>query len=117
MGYGTYGVPDHPMIRAMERYGYPDPKMDREPVCPVCGDVCEEIYRERKGGDVLGCGSCITRMSMEDVAGFDGQETPTCPGCGTDCDTVYVAKDDGIVGCWDCVSSEPAWECDECFGD
>ncbi len=49
---------DHPVIRNMERTGYPDGKEPRYPVCPVCGEECETIYRDHSGG-IFGCDVCV----------------------------------------------------------
>lgn len=56
----------HPTITRMEALGLelPDPR------CPLCGDICEVIYRS------------------------DGE----------------------VIGCDNCISSEPANECSDCFG-
>ncbi len=51
-------APDHPVIRNMERTGYPDGKEPRQPVCPICGAECETMYRECHGVYV-GCDVCM----------------------------------------------------------
>ena len=42
-------------------------------------------------------------------------EFPICPICGKECDTVYRNSDREIVGCSECVTTDDAWEVDECF--
>lgn len=39
-------IPDHPIIRNMERTGYPDGKEPRRKVylCPICGLPCHTVY-------------------------------------------------------------------------
>lgn len=66
---GYNDVPDHPIIRNMERTGYPDGKEPRCPICPVCGEECETIYKT-KNLDIAGCDLC--------VAAADAWEVPDC---------------------------------------
>lgn len=63
-------IPEHPVIRNLERTGYPS---GRTP------------------------------------------EYPRCPICGTECDIVYRNKNHKVVGCYDCLSIDDAWEAPECF--
>ncbi len=51
---------DHPIIRNMERTGYPDGKEPQFPVCPECGMECETVYTYPFSGKVLGCDKCIS---------------------------------------------------------
>lgn len=53
-----FSVPDHPVIRNMERTGYPDGREPEEICCPVCGEECETLYINL--GTVVGCDQCIT---------------------------------------------------------
>lgn len=62
-------TPDHPAIRNAERTGFCDGREDREPVCPICENVCETIYRRRRDGEVLGCDVCIKTVEPEDESG------------------------------------------------
>ncbi len=57
---------DHPVIRNMERTGYPDGKEPAYPVCPVCGAVCETICADRFG-DVFGCDACVITVNAWEV--------------------------------------------------
>ena len=50
----NYDLPDHPVIQNMERTGYPDGKEPTFPICPVCGEECEEIFRD-KDLNIVGC--------------------------------------------------------------
>ena len=58
-------IPDHPVIRNMEWTGYPDGKEPEYPRCPVCGEECEIIYRD-KYLDVVGCDECISTVDAWD---------------------------------------------------
>lgn len=58
-------IPDHPVIRNMERTGYPDGKEPEYPICPVCGEECEIIYRD-KYLDAVGCDECISTVDAWD---------------------------------------------------
>ena len=50
-----------------ERREYPDYyDWQRDPVCPVCGRVCETIYFSEHYGGVLGCDNCITPRDAQD---------------------------------------------------
>lgn len=57
----SYLIPDDPVIRNMERTGFPDGKEPKQPVCPVCGSECEYFYREDFTDNILGCENCITQ--------------------------------------------------------
>lgn len=59
----------HPDVTSALRTGYPSGHKDREPICPVCGNECEEIYKDRFGRHV-GCDVCISTQ--------DAWETPEC---------------------------------------
>ena len=37
---------------------YPEPKFEKAPQCPVCGEECEKYYMHREV--VIGCDQCIT---------------------------------------------------------
>ncbi|MFA5099480.1 MAG: hypothetical protein WC547_01165 [Candidatus Omnitrophota bacterium] len=50
---------EHPDITHALKTGYPR-EMPDEPVCPVCGEVCEIIYRDRYD-DVFGCDNCVKK--------------------------------------------------------
>lgn len=36
-----------------------DPPAYQNPVCPVCGQECETIYKDASNGEVIGCDQCI----------------------------------------------------------
>lgn len=42
-------------------YDYPEPEETKEqpPVCPVCGNECYEVYRDRYF-EIVGCDQCVT---------------------------------------------------------
>ena len=58
-------IPDHPVIRDMERTGYPDGREPEYPICPICGEECEIIYRD-KYLDAVGCDGCILAVDAWD---------------------------------------------------
>ena len=70
----NYDLPDHPVIQNMERTGYPDGKEPTFPICPVCGEECEEIFRDKD----LNLGGCDIGIKPADAwaapAGFPGKE-------------------------------------------
>lgn len=59
-------LPDDPIVRNMERTGFPDGKEPEEPRCPVCGALCETIYAF-KDFEVVGCDICLTVKDAYDV--------------------------------------------------
>lgn len=61
-----YEVPDHPTIRNLELSGYPDGKVPKEPICPICGSGCEVIYRDRER-EIVGCENCVKEIDAWDV--------------------------------------------------
>ena len=55
-------VPDAPYIREAETVGYGE----ECPVCPICGQYCEEIYYTKVRSDPIACDRClITRNAWE----------------------------------------------------
>lgn len=58
-----FNIPDHPIIRKMETVGYDD---GPEPICPICGEECETMYKD-KFGAYVGCDVCITMVDACDV--------------------------------------------------
>ena len=68
----NYDLPDHPVIQNMERTGYPDGKEPTFPICPVCGEECEEIFRDL---NIVGCDICIKQSdAWEEPECFPGKE-------------------------------------------
>jgi hypothetical protein len=53
------GVPDHPVIRNMERTGHPYGKEPETPRCPVCRSETDTLYRN-DNFDIVGCDECLT---------------------------------------------------------
>ncbi|MBT9167940.1 MAG: hypothetical protein DDT20_00868 [Firmicutes bacterium] len=51
-------LPDHPVIRNMERTGYPDGKEPKQPICPICSRKADTFYVGERG-DILGCEECV----------------------------------------------------------
>lgn len=51
-------IPDHPVNRNTERMGYADGHEPEYPVCPMCGEPCETMYKDRYGAYV-GCDVCM----------------------------------------------------------
>ena len=57
-----------------ERTGYPDGKEPTFPICPVCGEECEEIFRD-KDLNIVGCDICIKQSdAWEEPECFPGKE-------------------------------------------
>lgn len=57
-------IPDAPDIRRTEATGYPHE--DKSPICPVCGETCDTIYRG-KDGDAVGCNKCVEAVDAWDL--------------------------------------------------
>lgn len=53
-------LPDHPVIRNMERTGTPDGEPEVYPICPICGQTCDTIYKDREN-EIVGCDNCVKR--------------------------------------------------------
>lgn len=51
-------IPDHPIIHNCERTGWPDGSEPSYPRCPICGDECSTIYKDRSG-EIVGCDECL----------------------------------------------------------
>ena len=67
-------LPDNPIIRNMERTGYPDGKEPPQPRCPICGQECETIYKDR-ALDIVGCDMCEESKDAWEVSDcFPGKE-------------------------------------------
>jgi len=60
---------DHPVVENLERTGQPDGKEPRYPICPICGEVCEIIYKDNDG-NIVGCDEEFSRC--------DAWEEPEC---------------------------------------
>ena len=45
---------------------YPDPPEYDVPRCPVCGQECETLYRNRYG-EIIGCDDCIDAVDAWEV--------------------------------------------------
>lgn len=56
-------IDDDPIIKRIERTGYGHKY--REPKCPVCGEVCETVYKDVYG-EILGCDQCLTARDAWD---------------------------------------------------
>ena len=66
-------LPDNPIIRNMERTGYPDGKEPPQPRCPVCGAETDTVYSD--GVNVQGCPECLMTMdAWEEPECFPGKE-------------------------------------------
>lgn len=59
-------IPNHPVIQNMERTGYPDGREPEYPICPICGEECEIIYKN-KDRSIIGCDMCISQEYAENV--------------------------------------------------
>ena len=56
-----WDVPDHPVIVACERTGYPPGMEPKAYTCPICGEECETLYRAFSGA-VVGCEKCVDAL-------------------------------------------------------
>lgn len=65
-GSVNYDLPDHPVVQNLERTGYPDGKEPRCPRCPICGEECETVYKDRYGAYV-GCDVCMETKDAWEV--------------------------------------------------
>lgn len=59
-------IPDDPIIRSMERTGFPPGHDDSVPICPMCGQECGTIYKT-SDGEIVGCDVCLTEHDAWDV--------------------------------------------------
>lgn len=48
----NFHMPDHPVIRNLERTGYPDGKLP-EVVCPNCGAACVTYYQDNYDDHII----------------------------------------------------------------
>lgn len=57
-------IPDHPIVRNLERTGYPSGREPEEhyPRCPHCGDEAEEFFR--RDGETIGCEHCVRKVGI-----------------------------------------------------
>lgn len=55
---------DAPDIRRTEETGYPTEA--KWPVCPVCGEECEKIFKDA-WGNILGCDNCVEELDAWEV--------------------------------------------------
>lgn len=60
-----YDIPDHPVIVACERTGYPPGMELKEYTCPVCGCECETVYTNSIN-EVVGCDVCLDAKDVYD---------------------------------------------------
>lgn len=112
MSYGPgMPLPDHPVIRNLERTGWPDGKEPRMPRCPVCGaEEPYEIYV--RGHETQGCDACLSRT---EAPWPDGGPEPACPVCGKPCEDRYLDRDGDAAGCDGCITIKDPWDVPECF--
>lgn len=61
-----------PIITMTERTGYPG-GVPREPTCPICGGICERVYKDCSG-IIFACDVCLTDS--------DAWDEPECFGEG-----------------------------------
>lgn len=104
-----YDIPDHPVIRNMERTGYPDGKEPEYPHCPECREKeIDEIYLQ--DDDIIGCENCVHTKWFDDEGMPD-----VCPVCGKPYEVAYTDKAGIVLGCDMCVRRKDAWEDEHCF--
>lgn len=92
---------ENPIIRNCERTGYPDGKSPKYPICPICGDECDTVYKNQLN-DIVGCDNCIERTSND--------EGETCGSCGQENPEDIYCKDSQIIGCSECLTEHDAWD-------
>lgn len=102
-----YDIPDHPVIRNMERTGYPDGKAPTYPRCPICYEECSEVYK--RDFEIIGCDNCVSRESLTE------DDPEKCPMCDEPCEDTYYSADRELLGCEHCVTSHDAWQENDCF--
>ena len=68
-----FETPDHPVIRNLERTGYPDGKEPTYPRCPICDAECDTIYRNKEL-DIVGCDVCITKCPRKIIWSSKSQD-------------------------------------------
>lgn len=67
------GLQDY-IISNLERTGYPNGEPPQYPVCPVCGEECNEVYTYTNN-EIIGCDCCVNiRDAWECVECFPGKE-------------------------------------------
>ena len=67
-------LPDHPVVANLIRTGYPDGKEPTYPHCPICGEECETLYKDRSG-EVFACDNCVSAQDAWDAEEcFPGDE-------------------------------------------
>lgn len=64
MSYQEIG--DHPDVARALATGYPNGKTQQYPVCPVCGEDCETMYKDWYGR-YIGCNVCVSTVDAWDV--------------------------------------------------
>ena len=66
---GDMNLPDAPDIRRAERFGLKPGELPFEPEeeinCPVCGALCETVYRTQDG-EIAGCNVCLEAVDAAD---------------------------------------------------
>ena len=60
-----WDVPDHPVVVACERTGYPPGMEPKAYTCPICGEECETLYRVLSGA-VVGCEKCVDALDARE---------------------------------------------------
>lgn len=58
-------MPDHPVIRNMERTGYPDGRGPEPYTCPFCGEEQDYVFLDWDGVPV-GCENCLKKKRAEE---------------------------------------------------
>lgn len=36
------------------------------PICPICGEECETIYKDAQLGNIIGCDECVDALSADE---------------------------------------------------
>jgi len=47
-------------------HDYPSPPENKVPHCPICGEECDTLFRD-KDGEVFGCDNCVEQLDAWDL--------------------------------------------------
>jgi len=57
---------EHPDITAAQRTGYPAGREPFWPICPICGEETDTVYKQIGTGNIVGCYNCIITIDAWD---------------------------------------------------
>lgn len=50
-----------------------------EPICPLCEQVCDTIYRDRYHAEIVGCDRCVEALDADSVSACFPPEDESIP--------------------------------------